>query len=374
MTSLRESLKPQASQSTGGREKPVKPRERVLAIMNRQSVNRLPVDLWLTQEILKLLMEQTETEDELECYQALGIDKILAVPIFYEGPLPDPVHVGGYVSLFGAQMKPVTAGTAVYQEYANRPLAGMNDPGELERYPFWPDPDAFDIARMADWVVNHSSEFALLGPWVSLFEIYCGLRGLEQALADLLENPDFLEAALNRIEEPQTELLRRLYKCVGDQVTFSFISDDMGSQDSLLLSPVLWAEHFGPRLRRLCSLGRSFGIYNFYHSDGAIGPLIPELIEAGIDVLNPIQHVCPGMDMKELKTCYGDRLVFHGGVDTQSVLPRGTTEQVRAEVRACLAALGRGRSGYICASCHNVQPDTPIDNVLALIDEVHRAG
>ena len=101
--------------------------------------------------------------------------------------------------------------------------------------------------------------------------------------------------------------------------------------------------------------------------------MIPHLIEAGIDVLNPIQHVCPGMDRKGLKEKYGDRLLFHGGVDNQSVLPFGSPEEVRGETRQCLQTLGES-GGYICCSCHNIQAGTPVENILALLDTVHNEG
>ena len=107
-----------------------------------------------------------------------------------------------------------------------------------------------------------------------------------------------------------------------------------------------------------------------YHTDGAARPLLNPIVACGVDVLNPIQHACPGMDMAELKKEFGDRVIFHGGVDNQSVLPFGTPEVVRAETRDCLATLGAGGQGNICCSCHNVQAGTPLENVFALVETV----
>ena len=108
-----------------------------------------------------------------------------------------------------------------------------------------------------------------------------------------------------------------------------------------------------------------------FHTDGAVFPLIPGLIECGIDILNPIQHVCPGMDRGVLKEHFGKDLIFHGGVENQKVLPLGNVRDVVDETRTCLETLGRG-GGYICCSCHNVQAGTPVENVIAMIDTVQK--
>ena len=123
----------------------------------------------------------------------------------------------------------------------------------------------------------------------------------------------------------------------------------------------------------LVRLIHSFGKKVFYHTDGASEALIQPLIDCGIDVLNPIQHACPGMETARLKKKYGNRVIFHGGVDNQRVLPFGSPDDVRAEVRMLLATLGGGKEGFICCSCHNVQAGTPLENVLAMIDEMQRS-
>jgi uroporphyrinogen decarboxylase len=216
-------------------------------------------------------------------------------------------------------------------------------------------------------------EFATLGPWVSLFEIYCGMRGLEDAMTDVLVNPEFVAAALARIENVQTRLLERLLPRVAGRLDMVFISDDMGSQDSLLFSVDTWDDLIRPGLQRWCDLVHSHGVKVFYHSDGAVDPLIPRLIDTGIDVLNPIQHVCPGMDLAHLKRTYGDRVIFHGGVDNQQALPFGTPQDVREETQRCFRTLGH-RGGYICCSCHNIQAGTPVPNILAMLEAAQRDG
>ncbi|NLF30080.1 MAG: hypothetical protein GX591_04235 [Planctomycetes bacterium] len=150
----------------------------------------------------------------------------------------------------------------------------------------------------------------------------------------------------------------------------AFISDDLGTQNSLLMSPAMWRRHLQPRLKRWCDLVHSYGLKVFFHTDGAAEPLIGGLLECGIDVLNPIQHVCPGMDGASLKAKYGGRVIFHGGVDNQHVLPFGTPDDVRREVCMLRDTLGAGNEGFICCSCHNVQAGTPVENILAMVDQM----
>jgi uroporphyrinogen decarboxylase len=121
---------------------------------------------------------------------------------------------------------------------------------------------------------------------------------------------------------------------------------------------------------RWCDLIHRWGLKVFYHTDGAARPLLRPIIDCGIDVLNPIQHACPGMDMAELKKEFGSQVIFHGGIDNQSALPFGTPQQVREETQRCLDTLGAGREGFICCSCHNVQAGTPLENILAMIETV----
>ncbi|MDO8836531.1 MAG: uroporphyrinogen decarboxylase family protein, partial [Vicinamibacterales bacterium] len=218
-----------------------------------------------------------------------------------------------------------------------------------------------------------SPTYVVIGPWVSLFEIYSQLRGLERSLMDLAEAPAFVDAVLDRVEAIQTGMMQRFFPRVAGHLDLVFISDDLGGQQSLLMSPRMWERHLQPRLKRWCDLVHDHGLRVFYHTDGAVRPLLKHILDCGVDVLNPIQHACPGMDMGELKREFGGRVIFHGGVDNQTVLPRGTVDDVRAEVRECLRTLGAGQEGLICCSCHNVQAGTPIENIVAMVETVRQS-
>jgi len=350
------------------------PRDRIRAILDGQPVDRLPVDIWHTDEVLDDLTHHFGVEDPLDLYEAMGIDKMVWLNVPYAGPLAPAKHPDEEVTHWGIRQAPVHAGKAVYLEHAAHPLGGLDSITQLADYPWWPDPDLFDYDEALADAKRISKRFAILGPWVSFFEIYCWMRGLEQSLADVLMAPDFVNAALDRIEAAQTGMLRRYLSRAAPFVDAVFISDDMGTQESLLISLDTWDELLKPRLKRWCDLIHEFGVRVFYHSDGACAPLIPRLIGAGVDILNPIQHVCRGMDMAGLKRSFGDQLVFHGAIDNQRVLPFGSPDDVRRATREALRILGAERQGYICCSCHNIQAGTPVESILAMVDTVQQEG
>jgi len=355
------------------------PRERILATLNRQPVDRTPVDLWHTPEIAAALRDHCGVADDFAMWQALGLDKIVWDFMDYRTDAGERAGAqsgagaesGGNRTTWGVPLEEIQAGASHYAEFGAAPLAGYDTPASLDGYPWWPQVGRFDYDGAVALAQRASRDFAVIGPWVSLFEIYCQLRGLEQSLLDLIENPALVEAVLDRVESIQTEMMKRLFARAGKHLDLVFVSDDVAGQQSLLMSPAMWRRHLQPRLRRWCDLVHAHGLKVFYHSDGAARPLLEPILACGVDVLNPVQHACPGMDMAELKKEFGARVIFHGGVDNQSVLPRGSADDVRRETRNCLATLGAGRAGFICCSCHNVQAGTPVENVLAMIETVH---
>jgi uroporphyrinogen decarboxylase len=353
------------------------PRERILAILNRQPVDRLPVDLWHTPEIGELLRQHCGVADDLAMYRALGLDKIVWVFMDYQtaageraGGQSGAGAEGGSRTMWGVPLKEVQAGAAHYSEFGSAPLADYETPESLNDYPWWPSVERFDYASAVASALEATRDFAVIGPWVSFFEIYCQLRGMEQSMMDLIEAPELVDAILDRVESIQTEMMRRFFARAGKSLDLVFISDDIAGQTSLLMAPAQWKRYLQPRLKRWCDLIHAHGLRAFYHTDGAARRLLGPILDCGVDVLNPIQHACPGMDMEELKQEFGHRVIFHGGVDNQFALPRGTPKDVRRETRRCLDTLGAGREGFICCSCHNVQAGTPLKNILAMIETV----
>jgi len=191
---------------------------------------------------------------------------------------------------------------------------------------------------------------------------------------DLHRNPSFAHYLLNKITNVQIALLDILLGEVGDHVVMVQIEDDLGSQAGPLISYTLYLEYIEPYHKKLCHFihGRTSAKI-MIHSCGAIEGFIPDLIGAGIGVLNPVQPRAKGMDSKKLKERHGDRICFHGGVDAQEVLPGGTSRDVEEEVRERIKAFAHN-GGYILAPSHNIQVDTPPENVIAMYQAAQKHG
>jgi uroporphyrinogen decarboxylase len=349
-------------------------KKRILATLERKNVDRLPVDIWYTPEVVEELKKYFGVDNELSLWKAMGVDKIGWV--FMDYAADDGIDAGSQVgggaggarTMWGVPLKSVEAGDAHYDEFSEVPMKNITDTSMVSEYQWWPDPDRFKYDDALALAAKISTDYAVIGPWVSLFEVYCQLRGIEQSLMDMALNPELVDAVLDRIESIQSEMMTRFLQRAGDTVDLVFVSDDLGMQENLLMSPGMWKRFLEPRMKCWCDLIHSFGKKVFYHSDGACESLIQPLIDCGIDVLNPIQHVCPGMAPNELKEKYGDQVIFHGGVDNQNVLPFGSADDVVKEVNMLMDSLGAGKKGYICASCHNIQAGTPVENILAMVD------
>jgi uroporphyrinogen decarboxylase len=190
---------------------------------------------------------------------------------------------------------------------------------------------------------------------------------------DLVEKPDIAHWCLDRLFDLACENSRRIYEAIPGRVTLSYVAEDMGSQDGLMFSPAQIRQFFIPRMKRIIDLAHQAGAFVFHHNDGGVRRIIPDMIEAGIDVLNPIQWRCGGMEREGLKKDFGDRLIFHGAVDNQRTLPFGTVDDVRQEVQDNLRILGAG-GGYILGPCHNIQAVSPPQNIVALYETGYALG
>ncbi|MCC6445133.1 MAG: uroporphyrinogen-III decarboxylase-like protein [Armatimonadetes bacterium] len=346
-------------------------RERVLAAINREPLDRIPTDIWATGEVWEKL--RRHFGDGTDIHRALHIDGIASVGARYAGPpLPEPPE-GETVDYWGIRAKRVDYGTGAYYEQSFHPLAEARTIDDLERYP-WPKADWFDCSEMPAAAKAARETHAVSCGYMAPFYFHNLLRGLETSLVDPLEDAEFTRHLLSRLSDSFYEVHLRMFETCEGLIDTAHVTDDYGSQTGPLIGLKTFREFYKPHLKRFADLCRGFGIKVFHHDDGAIRPFLPDLIEIGIDILNPVQANCPGMEMEGLKRDFGDVLCFHGGIDNQAVLPFGTPEEVRAEVRHAIDALASDRTGYILAPCHNLQPVSPVENILAMYDEAWHYG
>ena len=278
------------------------------------------------------------------------------------------------IDIWGCRRELVTAGSARYMELTNAPLAYAETVADVESYD-WPRPDevvlpdlpaTFNIAEWkADKVVLDSSCICPFGvPWSML--------GMEKMMLDLAINPAVIEAVVANVEAYTLGLLRRILDKYPGALDLTGCGDDYGMQTGLLISKEMIDKFFMPSLSRHYELAREYGVYGYHHCCGAIFEIIPSLIDAGVEVLNPIQTSAAGMDTARIKKVFGKSLCFHGGIDISQVLSHGTPAEVRAEVRLQMETLGP--EGYILAPSHHIQTDTPPENLVAMYEEARDYG
>jgi uroporphyrinogen decarboxylase len=285
-----------------------------------------------------------------------------------------------YEDEFGVQRRAAvnTDGRLLYYDFVSHPLSNVESVADLAKYD-WPDPR--DPARfeglesLAREMYERTEYGLIVNAGGGIFEPSWYLRGFMRFLEDLLTDPPLADALMDAMMEYQLALFEEILSRVGPYVSVVFTGSDLGTQRAPLISPQLYRDLIRPRDMKFCELVRmKTDAKIFYHSCGSIYPMIPYLIEAGIDILHPVQPLAAEMgDRKRLKREFGDRLVFWGGFDQQHVLPFGTPEEVRQEARKLLDDFMPG-GGFVFAAGHNIQYKVPPENVLTLFDTVYDYG
>ena len=341
-------------------------RERWLEVLNRQKPDRVPMDYWATQETTQKLLKHLNCPDEGALFQKLHIDKVVSVGPKYVGPS----HPGSDV--FGCRYKKVDYGMGNYDECVYHPLAQYKTLQEIKDNYTWPSPDWYDYSGITEQIAE-KEDYPIRGGGSEPFLTYKSLRGQEQAFMDLVLHPDIVHYCLDKLFDLCYENTRRIYEAIPGQVIITYVAEDLGGQEDLMYSPAQIREFLLPRMKRMMDLAHQASAFVFHHSDGAVRKILPDMIAAGIDVLNPIQWRCKGMEREGLKRDFGDKLVFHGGVDNQQTLAFGSVEEVRQEILDNLRILGEG-GGYILAPCHNIQSISPPENIVAMYETGYENG
>lgn len=385
------------------------PRQRVAMAVRHEEPDRVPTDFLATPEIWERLVASLQPETtgmnssaflnefvnpaeeavlrhfEIDC-RVLSYDMFCAPPasVLAGGAEVDwwrtlnrstPNRMwrrrnpdGTLNDIWGTHSQRVHNQTGAYEEFVTWPLSQATSVEELKSHP-WPEPDWWDFSPLPEILrqMDEHEEYHVRFRIGSIFEIAWQLRGMQEFLMDLALNPEIPLYIMDRLTEIYVENVRRVLELAGDRLDMVYFYDDVATQNSLLISRGMWKKYVRPRHARLIEVARAYGKPVMYHCDGAVYPLIPDLIDVGIDVLNPIQPDAKDMDPQRLKDEFGARLTFHGGVDIIKTLPRGTPEEVAAEVRERVNVLGKG-GGYLLASSHHIQSDTPLENIRAMYE------
>jgi len=344
-------------------------KERVLAAISLEEPDRIPLDSSFTQETSSRLLERFGLDNEADLRIRLGLDVMhCGVNDGFLSPanrdkaatyFPD----GSYVTQFGVRAKNVKAGGVRFLEH---PIRTHKDLTHLEL----PDPsEEHRYLGISKTINGFSREYAILcdAGW-GLFEKSWALRGFTNFLTDMYRSPGFVESLIDILLDFQIEVTKRVCEYPIDMILFG---DDFGMQDKLMMPADLWRKMLKPRWAGIMAIPARKGIPIMFHSDGNIMEIIPDLMEIGVNVLDPIQP--KALNPSRVKERFGETLALHGLIDIQDVLPFYSSTGVQEAVKGLIGDVAPG-GGVILSPTHTVLPDVPLDNYLSFLKAVRKRG
>jgi len=345
---------------------PITSKERVqIALGWQEPPDRVPVRVYLTPEMRAQLQEHFHVEDVSE---PLGVD-FRTIGAHYRGDVRPPVGEITF-DIWGVGYTHVAHSTSgAYSEAVVLTLAALQTMDDVEAYP-WPDPNDYDYSTI-EAQCDAVRDFAVCCGSAGIPDIVNGVsrgRGMEQVLMDIALRDEVGMAIIDKRVDFYYTMLRRTLEAAKGKIDIVCLGEDTGNQNGRMVSPRDFDEVFRPRLQRFYDLAHEFGAKAMMHSCGDTHELMPTFIDMGLDILDAMQPEPPGMNPETIRALCKGKLAFCGLISTQRTLPFGTVEECRAEARHRLDVIAKG-GGYIFSPAHNIQADTPLENVLAVFEE-----
>ncbi len=338
----------------------------MLAAFERREPDRVPVWCGASEEFWAKAKRELDLDDE-----ALRVrfgDDFRRVFPAYGGP-EFPLSEGAvYRTEFGVERLGMGYGQPMTHPLEDATLA------EIHGYP-WPDPAWTDVSEIKAQAEVYRGKYAILGgAWAPFWHDAIDLLGMENLFIKMFSEPEFVDAVMTYLLDYYAAVSERIFDAAADAIDISFMGNDYGSQAGPLLGPDLFERFVLPHQKRLFDIGHAYGLKVQLHCCGGFAPLIPSLIEAGVDALHAVQPDCHGMDLRELKAEFGDQVVFSGGIDSHHVLIDGTPETVREKTREVLEIMMPG-GGYVGGASHDtILEETPVENAVAMFDAIREFG
>jgi len=342
-------------------------RERVLAAFEHQEPDRVPRWCGASPEFWQKAKRQLGIADDEALRVRFG-DDFRRVWARYAGPQFALSPGATYRTPFGVERHGLGYGQPTSHPLAQATLKQVHD------YP-WPDPKWMDVSRIRQEALAWNRQYAILGgDWSPFWHDAIDLLGMENLYLKMYDEPDVLDAVLQCLVDYYAAVSERIFDAAADALDVFFIGNDLGGQTGPLLSPGQFDRFMLPHLKRLIDLGHAYGLKVQLHCCGGFEPLLPAMIQAGLDGVHAIQPCCGGMDLPTLKARYGRRILFNGAIDSQHVLINGTPKLVRQRTREVLRIMTPG-GGYVAGASHDyILEETPVENVTAMFDAVAEFG
>lgn len=333
-------------------------RERVIAAIRHQNVDRTPYDFWAEKAALERIYQTVQHRDFEKLLKDLSVD-IRHI----EAVMPEEKHFRTfYQNFWGERYIYKQTQWGPVREDMPGALSEARTMDDIKNFD-WPSVDMFDYSGIKTLCDAHE-EYAIMYGFADVWQRSALIRGMENALLDFILNPDWIHFLSKKFTDFYKEDYTRAFKASRGRIDIFLIISDLGGQSGPLISLNMFNEFVAPYIKELSDHIHNLGSYVMFHSCGMIYPFIERLIEIGIDILDPIQPVSSEMKPENLSMRFGDKICFHGGIDIQNILPYGTPVEVQEEVRHYASVFGKG-GGYICCPAHLFQPDIPPENIFA---------
>ncbi|HPC15652.1 MAG TPA: uroporphyrinogen decarboxylase family protein [Candidatus Hydrogenedentes bacterium] len=348
-------------------------KERVRTAITHRQPDRTALDFSARGEVIEKLRQRLGLSGHASVEDRLGMDLRGVGPDFarpceslaYADPTLAIVNGDVHCDIWGVGFRPNQTSCGFYMDLALNPLQKAETVADIERHS-WPSPDWWDYSHIEETAKAHA-DYWILGHSRGIFEISWFLRGFGEFLSDLACEPARAEAVMDHVQAYLMERARRVLEAANGHMDMMEYNDDVGGQDGLLMAPDMWRRFLKPRMAAFIAMCKTHGVKVKYHSCGSVRAIIPDLIDIGVDVLNPIQARAAGMDAEELKREFGAHLTFNGGIDTQDLLPFAPVKTVREATRRLIDIVGKD-GGLILAPSHVFQDDVPLENIIAVYE------
>lgn len=342
-------------------------KERVMTALNHEKPDRCPINFRATQKVIDRLCEKYD-KDYFALLEYYNVDFREVIPE-YVGPEFKKLDDGTEIDYWGVGRKELITEHSRDVYVNHSPLSGVKDIDDVLAHD-WPSVDMFDFSEIEN-TCDKFENYGISTPGIhaegyhGVFHQLTYLFGMEEAMMNMVTDEELVQETIQQIMRFLTDYYEKLFQEAKGKIDFLFYKDDFGAQDNLLISKEMFIKYFAPTIKKLVDLANDYGAKLILHSCGSVIKLIPDFIDLGVEILDPIQTSADGMDIDVLQKRFGDNLTFHGGIDTQKDLPNYSPEQVEDLVKRTIDTLGEG-GGYFFSPSHRIQEDTSLENIKAM--------
>ena len=346
-------------------------RERTFCALDHKIGDRIPIDFWASKGTIQNI------ENKLGIPYHRFLDEWDVDFRYIDGPAYTGSLLKEGMDIWGVKRTCVHVdtihGAEDYWEVAESPLSSARGVEDIENYPRWPSPESFDysgIEKQCDAIREKNRVVVFMGDRlnrVAQLKPAMYLRGLEQIFTDMALWQEGVCAILGHIKDFYVGYLERILQAANGKIDIVLTGDDFGSQKGLLISPEMWRDYIKPGFSEYLTLIRAHGAKTMHHTCGSVVEIIPDMIGCSLDILQSVQPEAMNMGLADLMLEFGDRICFQGGVSIQNTMPFGTADEIRREVKK-ISDRVKPAGGYIFCTAHNIQADTPMENILTLLE------